>query len=132
MTQPSSTAQWHTMDKIVYVKNIGALKGDHFRSVDAEIVALMRSSTSPERIHVVVDCLEMTQVPPISELEFGRILHYFNEPNCGWTIIVDNNNNILLHVISRLLTSVGGKRLQIESTMDRALTFLGRVDPLLL
>jgi hypothetical protein len=130
MAQASSSAQWHTSENVVVVKNIGALKGEHFKAVDAEIITLMRAAPKEKTVHVVVDCLEMTEVPPLSDLEFGRILRYFNEPNCGWTVIVDNKNNVLLHVISRLLTAFGGKHLQIESSLDKALSFIGRMDSL--
>jgi hypothetical protein len=126
----SSTAQWHTPNRVIYVKNIGDLTPDDFRAVDKEIIGLMRSAPSTNQVHVIVDCTEMGRMPDVSQLEFGRILKYFQEPRCSWTVIIDNKQNLMLRVGSRILTTMGSKRLQVESSVAAGLTFLRRVDPL--
>lgn len=125
----SSTAQWHTPNRVIYVKNKGELTPDDFRSVDTSIIALMRSAPSNNQVHVIVDCTEMGRMPDISQLEFGRILNYFHEPVCGWTVIIDSKRNMMLRVGSRILTTMSSKQLQVESTIAAGLAFLRRVDP---
>ena len=127
----SSTAHWYVQEKIVFVHNVGDLSADNFRDVDKQIIAFMSDVLQKgrsDKIHVLVDSTEMDKLPRFTELEGGRILKYMREPNCGWTVVVGNNNPFLT-VLSRLLTSVMGVDLYMADRFSKGISFFKQIDP---
>jgi len=118
----SSRAYSYSDDQVVFVHNVGDVTADEFRQVDAEIIQLMQSAgdNGSDKVNVLVDCTDLTKLPSLLELEGGRILKYFQQPNCGWTMIVGYRSNPFLVVLSRLLTSVMGSELYVVNTLDEA------------
>ncbi|MBZ0293783.1 MAG: hypothetical protein K8L99_14545 [Anaerolineae bacterium] len=129
----SSTAYWYVTNKIIFVHNVGDLTADNFHQVDRQIIDFMRAAQEQgvEKVHVFVDCTEMRRLPPIGDLEGGRILKYMVEPNCGWSIVVGYRNNPFLSILSRLLTSVMGVDLYMADTLPKATTLLKQIEPTL-
>ncbi len=124
----SSTACWFVEGRIVYVENIGKLTGDDFRNVDVEIKALMNSTAGEHDIHVIVDCLKMEGLPPLSDLEGGRILKYLWEPRTGWTVVVDPRSNFMLKILSGILTSAAKAQFTMAKRLPESIHFLGEAD----
>lgn len=127
----SSNAYWYVEDKVIFVHNVGDLTGDDFHHVDTQIIDLMESSqiADSEKIHIVVDSTEMGKLPPLRDLEGGRILKYMKETRCGWTIVVGYVENPFLSILSRLLTSVMGVDLYMAKTLPTAVGLLKQIEP---
>lgn len=127
----SSTAYWYVPDKVVFVHNVGDLTADDFRAVDKQIIELMRAAQGKgiKKVHVFVDSTEMQHLPPLQDLEGGRILKYMVEPTCGWTIVVGYRNNVFLSILSRLLTSVMKVDLYMADTLSKGTTLLKQLEP---
>jgi len=125
-----STARWHTEDRIIYVTNVGDLSVADFRSVDAEIIALMDSAqvATSQKIHVLVDCIELQRLPNITELDGGSILSYLRKPQCGTTVIVDPGRNIFLKLLSRFLVNMSRSNVQFCDTVDEGIMLLQQQD----
>ena len=120
----SSIAYWYIPNHIIFVDNVGDLTVPDFWEVDEQIIALMQESVangiSQAQTHVIVDCTELQKLPSITQLEGGRILKYFGQPNCGWTMIVGYRKNPFLVILSRLLTSIMRKPLHMAESLADA------------
>jgi len=127
----ASTAHWFMNNHIIYIYNVGEITADDFRQVDQEIIAMMKDAQSNgiEKTHIVFDCNAIQNLPSVTELEGGRILKYFAEPNCGWTMIVGYRDNPALIVMFRLLTSIMNAQLHLASTLTNATTQIRRKEP---
>jgi|GEM_PF-5212652 len=127
----SSKAYTLIPNRVILVQNIGDLTADNFHAVDIEIIALMQSATNQhsDKVNVLVDCTEMTNLPNITELEGGRVLKYFKESNCGWTMVVGYRSNPFLVVLSRLLTTVMGSQLHFAHTLRDAELQIKQLEP---
>lgn len=127
----SSRAYWYIPNHVIFVHNVGDLTADHFRSVDQEIIALIDEAKANgiAKTNVLVDCTEMTKLPPLLDLEGGKILKYLGKPNCGWTMIVGYSQNPFLVVLSRLLTSIMHSQLLLSPDLIRAMRQIARLEP---
>jgi hypothetical protein len=127
----SSNAYWYIPDKIVFVHNVGDLTADNFRQVDQQIISFMQAAQEKgvDKVHVLVDSTEMRRLPPIRDLENGRILKYMAESNCGWTIVVGYRNNPFLSILSRLLASVMKVNLYMADTLSKGISLLRQLEP---
>ncbi len=115
----SSIAYWYVPNHIIFVHNVGDLTAPDFWEVDKQIIALMQESAANgvSQVHVLVDCTELQKLPSITQLEGGRILKYFGQPNCGWSMIVGYRKNPFLVILSRLLTSIMQKPLHMAESL---------------
>lgn len=116
----SSIAYWYIKNQVIFIDNVGDVTADDFRSVDTQVIQLLMEAAEDGDfdVKVVVDNEKMTSLPSILELEGGRILKYFSQPNCGLTLVVINRSNPFLVVLSRLLTTVMGKKLLLADSLD--------------
>jgi hypothetical protein len=125
----TSTAQWGLENRIVYVRNVGQLTAADFHEVDRQIIALMRAAPAPYKVHVAVDCTLLKGLPAIYELEGGRILKYFKQPNCATTVVISPFANPFLNVLSKLLTGIAGASFTMAKSTDQAALRFKQVDP---
>ncbi len=126
----SSIAYWYIENQVIFVHNVGDLTADDFRAVDKQITQLLMEATENgnSEVQIVVDNEDMASLPSILELEGGRILKYFAQPNCGLTLVIMNKTNSFLVVLSRLLTSVMGKKLLLASSFDDVMSQLRQLN----
>lgn len=128
----TATARWFVENHIIYVQYVGHLTHDDFREVDAQIMALIKSATGNHKVHVVVDCYNMSGLPLVSELEGGRILKYLWEARTGWTVVADPKSNFMLKILSGILTSVAKAHFTMVKRMNEGVNFLFDADPILM
>lgn len=124
----SSTARWFVEGRIIYVQNSGKVTAADFHEVDRQIKALMASDDGNHRIHVLVDCLKMTGIPALNELEGGRILKYLWDARTGWTVVVDSKANFMLKILSGILTSVAKAQFTMAKRLQESINFLTEAD----
>ena len=78
---------WLVEDKVILSSIKGALEVEHFPELDANIIAMMETSTASQ-VHLLTDIAQMTTMPNIFQM---TKLQYITHPKIGFFVTQGRN-----------------------------------------
>ncbi|MGB1288176.1 MAG: hypothetical protein ACPG7F_16685 [Aggregatilineales bacterium] len=116
-------AKWLVDEQIIFTSMIGALDVEDFEELDANIISMIESSSSPE-VHILSDISMMTTMPNIFQM---AKLKYIAHPEVGF--FVTQSRHPVERFIGRTVGQIINSRYKFVHDLDQGVLFLTQLYP---